>query len=88
MNTAKKVLIVSLSVLAAVAVLAPTLRFLTGPGMGGPENVAPVKQWLGPGTGGPDSVQLARYWLGPGGGGPEKVVPCYILMGFPVRNDL
>jgi hypothetical protein len=55
MQTAKKVLVVSLLVLAAAAVLAPTLRFLTGPGMGGPEKVAPVK-WTGPASGGPEKI--------------------------------
>jgi hypothetical protein len=88
MNKLEKICVVSLLVLAACATVAPTLRWLLLPGMGGPENVAPVKQWLGPGTGGPDSVQLARYWLSPGGGGPEKIVPSYIFLGECWRNDL
>jgi hypothetical protein len=60
-------------------------------GQGGYRNdakVVPTKFWTGPGQGGPESVQLVKWLLGPGTGGPEKVVPCYILMGYSVRNDL
>lgn len=88
MNKLGKICVVSLLVLAACATVAPTLRWLLLPGAGGPENVAPAKQWLGPGTGGPDVVRPARYWLGPGGGGPEKIVPCYIFMGYNWRADV